>query len=109
MHGVSAVTQWPISPGSTFTYDFTIPLDQSGTFWYHAHSVIRSDGLYGGLVVHSPSKATLRGLMAGSAHEREFLLLVGDWYHQPAEEVLAWFMSIESFGNEVFTSIFEVV
>lgn len=105
MDGVPAVTQYPISPGSSFTYQFTIPVNQSGTFWYHAHSgVIRSDGLYGGIVVHEPApRSTVRGLMARHrpVDEREFLLLVGDWYHQPAEEVLAWFMSIESFGNEV--------
>ncbi|PLB48849.1 hypothetical protein P170DRAFT_455674 [Aspergillus steynii IBT 23096] len=104
MDGVPAVTQQPISPGSTFTYHFTIPLDQSGTFWYHAHSgVMRADGLYGGLVVHAPApKSTVRGLMARgqSVYEKELLILVGDWYHRPAEDVLAWFMSIESFGNE---------
>ncbi|KAI9042193.1 uncharacterized protein KD926_006113 [Aspergillus affinis] len=104
MDGVPAVTQWPISPGSIFTYRFTIPLDQSGTFWYHAHSgVARADGLYGGIVVHAPvPKTATRGRMARPLvlYEKEFLLLVGDWYHQPAEEVLAWFMSIESFGNE---------
>ncbi|THC94179.1 hypothetical protein EYZ11_006352 [Aspergillus tanneri] len=108
MDGVPSVTQCAISPWSTFTYNFTLPSYQSGTFWYHAHSgVIRGDGLYGGLVVHEPvPKPTVRGLMARdsadiqSSYDREFLFLIGDWYHQPAEEILAWFMSIASFGNE---------
>ncbi|KAE8355340.1 Cupredoxin [Aspergillus coremiiformis] len=67
-----------------------------------------TDGLYGGFVVHAPaSKSTVRGLLARHSaefppynYEREFLLLIGDWYHQPAGQVLAWYMSIESFGNE---------
>ncbi|KAJ9209949.1 CAZyme family AA1 [Paecilomyces variotii] len=110
MDGVVGVTQCAIAPGSSFTYNFTIPADQSGTFWYHSHSnVQRSDGLYGGLVVHKPvSKPTVRGLLAGHDfpdsekyhYNKELLLLVGDWYHRSAVDVLAWYMRAGSFGNE---------
>ncbi|OGM46751.1 laccase [Aspergillus bombycis] len=109
MDGVPGVTQNVISPGSTFMYSLTIPHDQSGTFWYHGHTgTSRADGLYGGFVVHAPSsRPTVRGLMARDSaeslqysYEREFLLLIGDWYHQPGDQVLAWYMSIASFGNE---------
>ncbi|EIT79870.1 multicopper oxidase [Aspergillus oryzae 100-8] len=109
MDGVPGVTQNAIPPGSTFMYNLTIPQDQSGTFWYHGHTgTSRADGLYGGFVVHAPSsRPTVRGLMARDSaeslqygYEREFLLLIGDWYHQPGAQVLAWYMSIASFGNE---------
>lgn len=111
MDGAVGVTQCPIPPGASFVYNFTIRPDQSGTFWYHAHSgVSRADGLYGGLVVHSPvPKFTVRSLMAraGSkdswphSYDEDLLVLIGDWYHRPGHDVLAWYMRAGSFGNEV--------
>lgn len=111
MDGAAGITQCAIPPGNTFTYNFTIPLDQSGTFWYHSHSGIsRADGLYGGFVVHTPaSKSSVRGLMTRSSpadldkykYDKELLLLIGDWYHRSAGQVLAWYMRAGSFGNEV--------
>ena len=52
MDGVPHLTQPPVQPGESFTYEFT-PKD-AGTFWYHPH--VRSSeqverGLYGILVV----------------------------------------------------------
>ncbi len=52
MDGVPGVTQRPIEPGATFTYEFT-PKD-AGTFWFHPH--VRSSeqverGLFGVLIV----------------------------------------------------------
>lgn len=37
MDGASMVTQCPIPPGSSFTYNFTV--NQNGTYWYHCHTV----------------------------------------------------------------------
>jgi hypothetical protein len=59
--------------------------------------------------VHAPSvNLTVRDLMAeeGKANHRDvygkdLLLLIGDWYHQPASQVLDWYMRAGSFGNEV--------
>lgn len=34
-------------------------------------------------------------------YEKEHLLLIGDWYHRPAEDVLKWFKSLEANGQEV--------
>jgi FtsP/CotA-like multicopper oxidase with cupredoxin domain len=36
MDGVPYVTQKPIAPGETFTYEFDVP--DAGTYWYHPHS-----------------------------------------------------------------------
>lgn len=52
MDGVPGVTQPPVEPGATFTYEFT-PKD-AGTFWFHPH--VRSSeqverGLFGALIV----------------------------------------------------------
>ena len=110
MDGAAGVTQCPVAPGGQFVYNVTIPSDQSGTFWYHAHSGLsRADGLYGGFVVHAPaSRSTVRGLMVrnrGDAHlygyQKELLLLIGDWYHRPASDILDWYKLPGNFGNEV--------
>jgi FtsP/CotA-like multicopper oxidase with cupredoxin domain len=109
MDGAIGVSQCPFAPGKQFVYNLTIPSAQSGTFWYHAHSgVSRADGLYGGLVIHAPaSKSTVRGLLTGNhavhdlSHDKEVLVLIGDWYHRPAKDVLDWFIDPGNFGNEV--------
>jgi FtsP/CotA-like multicopper oxidase with cupredoxin domain len=36
MDGVPGLTQPPIEPGESFTYEFTPP--DAGTFWYHPHA-----------------------------------------------------------------------
>ncbi|CAG8233852.1 unnamed protein product [Penicillium salamii] len=108
MDGAAGVSQSPIAPGKQFVYNMTITPDHSGTFWYHAHSgVSRADGLYGGLIVHAPaSKATVRGLYPralgeeASSYDKELLLLIGDWYHRSAKDVLDWYTDPGNFGNE---------
>lgn len=52
MDGPAEITQEPIPPGGTFTYEFTVT--QAGTFFYHSHD--RADrqealGLYGALII----------------------------------------------------------
>jgi hypothetical protein len=44
---------------------------------------------------HSPSDIAQYG------YAKELLLLIGDWYHRPANQVLEWYMRAGSFGNEV--------
>ncbi|KAF4633335.1 hypothetical protein G7Y89_g4775 [Cudoniella acicularis] len=99
MDGAVGFTQCPIPQGESFTYDFEVDNHQSGTFWWHSHSQVqRGDGLYGGLVVHKPKypKSNVRG----HEYEKDILLLIGDWYHQSAGDVLSWYMSVRGFGNE---------
>jgi FtsP/CotA-like multicopper oxidase with cupredoxin domain len=52
MDGVADITQQPIAPGDTFTYEFTVV--QAGTFFYHSHDhADRQQGLgeYGALII----------------------------------------------------------
>ncbi|KAK2810641.1 hypothetical protein FQN49_008520, partial [Arthroderma sp. PD_2] len=109
MDGVTGVTQCPIVPGGSMLYNFTISDSQSGTFWYHAHSGLqRAEGLYGGLVVHRPSAPSIRAARNQAVqtdsvkyqYQKEHLLLIGDWYHRPAHDILAWFQSSISNGQE---------
>ena len=73
MDGVPGVTQSPIRPGETFTYEFVA--SHAGTFMYHPHinSVEQIDsGLYGLLVIE-PQKADI------PAFDKEFSMLLGAW------------------------------
>jgi FtsP/CotA-like multicopper oxidase with cupredoxin domain len=50
MDGVPFLTYPPIAPGETFTYEFD--LRQSGTYWYHSHTMLQEQrGLFGALVI----------------------------------------------------------
>ena len=49
--GVPYISQKPIDPGETFTYEFTV--HQEGTFFYHAHSAMQEMiGLIGMFIAH---------------------------------------------------------
>jgi manganese oxidase len=55
--GVPFISQKPIAPGETFTYEFTI--HQAGTFFYHAHSAMQEMiGLLGMFISHPQNPHT---------------------------------------------------
>lgn len=65
------MSQDPVMPGETFTYDFNVP--DASLFWYHAHvdsAVQVPQGLYGPLVVEDPSQSDAFG--------QEVLLVLSD-------------------------------
>ena len=75
MDGVPGLTQPPIKPGESFTYEFTPP--DAGTFWYHPHAdSLRADRPRPGrrLIVEerepSPSIATCSGFSGLAADRR---------------------------------------
>lgn len=49
--GPSYITQCPIQPGQSFTYEFTL-LKQKGTLLWHAHSSWLRGTVYGAIVVY---------------------------------------------------------
>ncbi|KAK4508801.1 hypothetical protein PRZ48_002540 [Zasmidium cellare] len=99
MDGVVGLTQCAIQ--KEFTYRLKIPDDQDGTFWYHSHSELqRADGLFGALVIHKPAEAGSTSDLKKYEYRNEQLLMVGDWYHRPAEEVLADYTNWENFKIE---------
>jgi FtsP/CotA-like multicopper oxidase with cupredoxin domain len=52
MDGGAEITQRPIAPGETFTYEFTT--EQAGTYFYHTHAHVDRQqglGLYGALII----------------------------------------------------------
>ncbi|KAF4120553.1 Multicopper oxidase with three cupredoxin domains [Geosmithia morbida] len=57
---------------------------------------IRGDGLYGGLIVHSPENDEA----VVYDYDEELLLMVGDWYHRSYQDALGSSMSVPSTGDE---------
>ncbi len=70
MDGVPGISFHGIAPGETFTYRFRV--NQSGTYWYHAHSRFQEQtGLYGSIVVEPRD--------GRHSADREHVLLLSDW------------------------------
>lgn len=99
MDGVVGLTQCGISPRREMRYQLDIPDDGAGTFWWHSHSETqRADGLFGALIVHDPDNGGEEGVEATKyEYEEEQVLMVGDWYHRPAREVLASYLDWTNF------------
>jgi CopA family copper-resistance protein len=80
MDGVPFLTYPPIAPGETFTYEFD--LRQSGTYWYHSHTMLQEQrGLFGALVIEPKSKGEFDGL-------RDRVVVLSDWTDEDASSVL---------------------
>jgi manganese oxidase len=73
MDGVPPLTQAPIEPGQTFTYEF--PASHAGTFMYHSHlnSVEQIDrGLYGPLIIDPATPTRAR-------FDKDFMMMLSAW------------------------------
>lgn len=87
MDGPSMITQCPVPPGSSMTYNFTV--NQNGTYWYHCHTDnCYPDGYRQALIVHDKD--------AYFAHNytEEFTLTMSDWYHDMTETLSKSFLSV---------------
>ncbi len=71
MDGVPHLTQVPIAPGKSFSYEFECP--DAGTFWYHPHQRSHEQvgrGLYGALIVEEERPLAV---------DREVTWVLDDW------------------------------
>ncbi|MDV3437947.1 copper resistance system multicopper oxidase [Pseudomonas otitidis] len=79
--GVPGISFPGIKPGQTFTYRFRV--QQSGTYWYHAHSDFQEqEGLYGPLVIEPRGREPYR-------YDREYTVMLFDWQDEKPEHTLA--------------------
>lgn len=66
--GVPGLVQDAIKTGDTYWYNFTVPANACGTFWYHSHSSVQyGDGLRGVVIVECPEYDSLARAIASSA------------------------------------------
>src|SRR5690349_4597077 len=81
MDGVPGLSFAGIPAGETFTYRFKV--NQSGTYWYHAHSGFQEQtGLYGPIIIERAD-----GERHGS--DREHVVLLSDWTDEDPEHIFA--------------------
>ena len=82
MDGTPYVSQCPIPPEQSFTYEFeAFP---PGTYWYHSHlGIQRFDGMAGPLIVMPRSYREL-GQVVVIDNPEEFTVFVQDWLNEDA-------------------------
>jgi CopA family copper-resistance protein len=77
--GVPYLNTPPIKPGEVQKYEF--PLKQSGTYWYHSHTMLQEQsGVYGSIVIE-PKKETLN-------YDKELVMVLSDWTNEKPNNVL---------------------
>ncbi|WP_310991208.1 multicopper oxidase domain-containing protein [Aequorivita marina] len=77
--GVPYLTTPPIKPNTTFQY--RIPINQSGTYWYHSHTMLQEQkGVYGSIVIH-PEEKTLD-------YDKDLVVVLSDWTNEKPMNVL---------------------
>lgn len=81
MDGVPGFNKFPgIKPGETFTYRFK--LKQSGTYWYHAHSMGQEqDGHYGSIIISPKGKDPVQA-------DRDYIVLLSDFTDEESGSII---------------------
>ncbi|MCI5058623.1 MAG: multicopper oxidase domain-containing protein [Flavobacteriales bacterium] len=77
--GVPYLNTPPIEPGETFQY--RIPINQSGTYWYHSHTMLQEQkGVYGSIMIQ-PKEKTLE-------YDKDLVVVLSDWTNEKPMNVL---------------------
>ncbi len=79
MDGVPHLTQEPIAPGGSFTYEFECP--DAGTFWYHPHQRSFEQvgrGLHGPLIIEEAAPVRV---------DRDMTWVLDDWRLDPSAAI----------------------
>ncbi len=80
MDGVLGVSQQGIPPGGTFRYEFT--LEQSGTYWYHAHAGLQEQqGLYGAFIIDPLEPEPYE-------YTKDHVIVLSDWSNTYPDQIL---------------------
>lgn len=77
--GVPYLNTPPIEPGHTQKYEF--PIKQSGTYWYHSHTMLQEQsGVFGSIVIQLKEKVL--------DYDKELVLMLSDWTNEKPMNVL---------------------
>ena len=77
--GVPYLTTPPIAPGQSLKYEF--PIKQSGTYWYHSHTMLQEQrGVYGSIVI-APKTPSL-------VYDQDLVIVLSDWTNEKPEHVM---------------------
>jgi len=95
MDGTAGITQCPIPPGRSFSYNFTVD-NQYGTYWWHSHySMQYTDGILGPLIIHAPEEK-----QAQKGYDFDQVVLIQDWYHDLSAALLPGYLAPDNENNE---------
>jgi FtsP/CotA-like multicopper oxidase with cupredoxin domain len=75
MDGPAEITQAPIEPGQSYTYEFTT--QQQGTYFYHTHDHVdrqQALGLYGALIIDPKTP-----IVSTPAYDMEYTIQLQEW------------------------------
>lgn len=81
--GPAYITQCPIQPGQTFTYNFTIT-GQRGTLWWHAHILWLRATVQGALVI-LPKPGVPYPF---PTPHKDLVVILGEWWKSDVEAVI---------------------
>jgi len=77
--GVPYLNTPPIPAGETFTYEFA--LKQSGTYWYHSHTMLQEQsGVYGSIIIEPKEKKL--------DYDSDLVIMFSDWTNDKPMNVL---------------------
>lgn len=81
MDGVLGINQKGIPAGGVFHYKFA--LEQSGTYWYHAHAGLQEQqGLYGAFIIDPPQHPAY-------SYNKDYVIVLSDWSNTDSEQILS--------------------
>ncbi|KKY33196.1 putative multicopper oxidase [Diaporthe ampelina] len=76
--GVVSITQCPVAPGSSITYEWRAT--QYGSTWYHSHFALQAwEGVFGGIIINGPASANYD---VDLGH-----MFLNDWDHSTVDEL----------------------
>ncbi len=76
--GVPYLTTVPIEPKQSLTFQF--PIIQSGTYWYHSHTMYQEQqGVYGPIVIHPQPQKEIT---------KEYVLVFSDWTDEDPHRIM---------------------
>ncbi len=79
MDGVPFISFPGIAAGATFTYRF--PIRQSGTYWYHSHTMLQEQrGVFGSIVIQPKQR--------DHSAEIDHVVVLSDWTNKNPHEIL---------------------
>lgn len=77
--GVPYLNTPPIEPGETFQY--RIPINQSGTYWYHSHTMLQEQkGVFGSIIIQPKEKIL--------DYDKDLIVMLSDWTNEKPLNVL---------------------
>ena len=91
MDGVPGVSFDGIGRGETWRYRFDVK--QSGTYWYHSHSVFQEQaGLYGALIIDPAEPEPFH-------YDRDYVVMLSDWTDLDADTLFARLKKMSDHDN----------